>query len=133
MTIEPQKQKARPAHSEFVLLLNWETFVSQLLLRTCRFPKVIRFTLTQRIENTAIEILENFVKARYRKIDRYQQLQTINLQFEKLRFLLRVAFARQACSGNQHEQLQRQLNDLGKQLGGWIRSEKRRETCRGES
>ena len=52
-----------------------------------KFPKSQRFTIGDRIETIAIDVLEALIEATYTR-DRLQHLQQANLGIEKLRFLL---------------------------------------------
>jgi hypothetical protein len=39
-----------------ILLVHWEALVKDLLARTARFPKVVRFTFATRIDNLALDV-----------------------------------------------------------------------------
>ena len=55
-----------------------------------KFPKDKRFTLGDRIQNIALDILEELIEATYTR-DRVPHLRRANLGIEKLRFLMRLA------------------------------------------
>jgi hypothetical protein len=55
-----------------------------------KFPRDKRFTLGDRIQNIALDILEELIEATYTR-DRVQHLRRANLGIEKLRFLMRLA------------------------------------------
>ena len=46
---------AREAPDELLVLARWEEFTVWFLERTAKWPKCVRFTLTQRIENHALD------------------------------------------------------------------------------
>jgi 23S rRNA-intervening sequence protein len=54
-----------------------------------KFPKSHKFTVGDRIENAAVDVLEALIEATYTK-DRRHHLGRANLGIEKLRFLLRL-------------------------------------------
>lgn len=102
------------------LLLRWEPFVGDLLDRTAKFPKAIRFTFAQRIDNTALNVLEQLVRARFGTGRlRAAALAEADLQIAQLRVLLRLAHARQMLDHRSYEHVSRELDDCGRMLGGW--------------
>jgi hypothetical protein len=56
-----------------------------------KFPRDKRFTLGDRIQNIALDILEELIEATYTR-DRVQHLRRANLGIEKLRFLMRLPY-----------------------------------------
>jgi hypothetical protein len=63
-------------------------FVNWLIAAVERFPKPQKFLLGDRIQNTALDILESLIEATYPR-DRRGHLMRANLRLEKLRFLFR--------------------------------------------
>ena len=55
------------------------------------WPKSARFTLTQRLDNHVLDVVEMLVQARYEPGVRRRLLPAINLRLERMRFLLRLA------------------------------------------
>ena len=55
-----------------------------------KFPRAHKFTVGERIERTALDVLEALIEATYTK-ERARHLREANLGIEKLRFLLRLA------------------------------------------
>ncbi|MGK5092738.1 diversity-generating retroelement protein Avd [Deltaproteobacteria bacterium TL4] len=109
---------------ELPLFTHWMEFVSWLLNTTEKCPKRLRFTLTQRIENHALDIVEELVQARYSKgVEKKQILQRINLTLERLRILLRLGFQQQALTQKQYEYALRQIQEAGKMVGGWSKQQ----------
>ncbi len=70
-------------NSELPLFLHWEKFLMWLLPKTAKFPKSVRFTLQQRIDNHALDVLEAILAARYQK-NRTGFLQNASVQIDKL-------------------------------------------------
>lgn len=104
--------------------LQWEQCVGTLLDRTRGFPKAIRHTFTQRIENRALDVLEALVEARYaRRGQKTEALHRANVNLARLRALLRLAHARAHLDHRSFEHLSRELDQTGRMIGGWQRQQ----------
>ena len=112
----------RQAGPDLVLLDRWEGFVDWLLARTARFPKSIRWTLTQRLENHALDVTEMLVVARYQPRARGELLPSVNLIYERMRHLLRLARRRGVLAARSFEAAMRQLDECGRMTHGWLHS-----------
>ncbi len=55
------------------------------------------------------------------------RLEQCNLALQKLRFLARVCKDRQCLSLSQYEYAARTINDIGTDLGGWIKQQHTRQ------
>ena len=91
MSIPLDRPPAVGAEPELLALQKWEAFASWFLNHTRRWPKAARFTLTQRLENHALDVTELLVQARYDPRLRKRLLHDINLRLERMRFLCRIA------------------------------------------
>jgi hypothetical protein len=107
------------------LLVHWEKVLGDLLDRTERFPKRVRFTFATRIEGLALDVLERLVEARYTR-DKLAALRAANLDIEKLRVLLRLTYDRRHLDRGGFEHVARNLDEAGRMLGGWIRQQQER-------
>lgn len=94
--------------------------------RTERFPKSLRVTLGDRIDCKLLDMLELAVRARYAREPR-RILQSLNTELDLLRYLTRLAKDRGALEAKQYEFVSRCVEDIGRQVGGWLKSEKRVE------
>lgn len=122
MTTDPfGRPPAREAGPELLVLQKWEEFTAWLLERSAKWPKCTRFTLTQRIENHALDVTELLVAARYRRHGRGAALEEVNLRLERMRFLLRIARGRSVLAGRTFEAALRQIDEAGRMLHGWRR------------
>ena len=65
-------------------------FLAWLIPAVEKFPKSHKFTIGDRIQTIALDVLEALVEATYTK-ERGQHLRRANLGIEKLRLLLRLA------------------------------------------
>ena len=108
------------------VFVHWEEFVGWLLDRTERFPKRLRFTLTNRIDNLALDIFESLIAARYSRA-RAPLLADVNLKLETLRLLLRLARNRRVMDSGSFEHACRRIDTAGRMVGGWLKHSQARE------
>ena len=73
-TIPRDRPPAREAGPELLVLHKWEETTRWLLDHTNRWPKAARFTLTQRLQNHALDLVEVLVLARYEPAERRRVL-----------------------------------------------------------
>jgi hypothetical protein len=120
---QPEARRGpRDAEAELVVLARWEEHTAWLLDRTTRWPKVLRMTLTQRVENEALDVVALLIRARYRRRGRLAVLEEANLGLERLRYLLRFARGRSALSSKTFEAAIRGIDEVGRMLHGWRQS-----------
>ncbi len=119
MSLDGERPPARKAGPELLVLARWEEFTEWLLEHTGRWPKVLRFTLTQRIESHALDVVEKLVVARYDRVARKKLLAEVNLTLERVRHLLRLARARNAMPAASFESAARSIDEVGRMLYGW--------------
>ncbi len=101
-----------------VVFARWEVLVGWLLERTARFPRRVRFTLTQRIDNLALDVFEGLIEARYTR-QRADILQRINLDLEKLRLLLRLCHSQGFLDHRAFAHVMESIDEVGRMVGGW--------------
>jgi len=106
---------------DFPVFVKWVDATDWILDCVERFPKSVRFTLSGRIGNLALDVLEGIVEAIYSK-KRADILGRINLYIEKLRVLFRISFKRGYLSKRQFEYVSELLDSTGKMAGGWKKS-----------
>ena len=107
---------------EPVILTRWLQFLQWLLPATEKFPKRVRFTFADRIDNLALDLAEDLIEARYSR-DKQATLQRINLRLEKLRVLLRLCHRLRHLPHPGYQHAARAVNDVGRMLGGWIKEQ----------
>jgi hypothetical protein len=115
----PAGRGPRLAGAELLVLAKWEELTAWLLHHTAKWPKARRFTLTQRVENHALDIIEALVTARYDRRARAGVLRDVNLRLERLRFLLRIARAENVAAERTFESTMRRIDEVGRMLHGW--------------
>ncbi|MBI5852693.1 MAG: four helix bundle protein [Planctomycetes bacterium] len=121
MSADVDRPPSREAAPELLVLQRAEDFAGWLLQRTHRWPKSVRFTLSQRLENHALDLVETLVVARYDPRGRRARLDGANLVLERMRFLLRLAHDASACPPRMLETAARGLDELGRMMFGWRR------------
>lgn len=104
------------------IFTQWLAFLEWLLQVTERFPKRVRFTFSDRINNIALDLVENLVEARYSS-EKNAILRQANLRLEKLRVLLRLAYKMRYLDYKRYEYAMKSINEVGKMLGGWLRQQ----------
>jgi 23S rRNA-intervening sequence protein len=108
-------RRTGPAVEAHYQLLNW------LMPTIGRFPREQRFLLGDCIQSTALDVLEALIEATY-TCDRRAHLARANLGLEKLRFFFRLAFDRRHLDARRYEHAARQIDQLGRLVGGWSRA-----------
>ncbi|MDJ0532255.1 MAG: diversity-generating retroelement protein Avd [Xenococcaceae cyanobacterium MO_207.B15] len=91
-----------------------------------RLPKDHCFTLGERIINNLYDLLERLIQARYAKSDKLNRLQSLNTELDILRYQTRLLYDFQLISTQRYKYINQQLNDIGIELGGWIKQQQKR-------
>jgi hypothetical protein len=112
-------------HEDLQLFHHWYRFLDWLLNTTEKFPKKVRFTLSTRLDNLALDILENIIEAAYTR-QKITLLRKTNLKVEKMRVMLRICHDRNFLSTRSFEHSIKELYQAGLMLGGWIKDQKNR-------
>ena len=86
-----------------------------------RFPRPYRASLGERLESRLAFVLDRLVRAQYNR-DRAGLLREVNLELELLRFWFRLAWHLRCLSTDAYEFATRSVNEIGRMVGGWIRS-----------
>lgn len=117
--------KEHPGKADLPIFTKWLEFLYWLQPVIEKFPRRVRFTLSNRIEYLLLDVIEDLVEARYSR-DKISVLKHVNLQLEKMRVLLRISHQRQFLSHNAFQHAIRQLAEIGSMLGGWIKQQEAR-------
>lgn len=108
------------------LFVKWYDFLKWILVKTEKFPKSVRFSFSNRINNLALDVVEGIVEAMYSK-KKIDILRRIDLNMEKLRILLRLCNDLKHLDYKGYEFASLKLNECGKMVGGWRRNQEGRE------
>jgi hypothetical protein len=83
-----------------------------------KFPRSQKFLLGDRIQATALDVLERLIEATYTRARR-PMLAAANLGIEKLRLLFRLSFDLKFLDMRRYEHAARSLDEIGRLIGGW--------------
>jgi hypothetical protein len=95
-----------------VALSRWESVLVELFQRTGKFPRVLRYSLTSRIENAGLDVMERLLEAAK---DR-GTTESVMAAIGRLRILLRLAVELHAMDRRGHEHLSRRIDDVREPL-----------------
>ncbi|MBU4184727.1 MAG: diversity-generating retroelement protein Avd [Desulfobacteraceae bacterium] len=103
---------------DFPIFVKWFDTTDWILDTVEKFPKSVRFTISGRMANMTLDVMEGIIEAIYTK-DRSYILDRLNLYIEKLRVMFRITYKRKYISAKQYEHVSGLLNETGKMIGGW--------------
>lgn len=88
-----------------------------------KFPKSAKFTLGDRIENLASDVLEVLIEAYYAPIkEKPKLLNKANILLEKLRLFSRLAYELGHYNSIKYQQIASRIDEIGRICGGWLKS-----------
>ena len=106
----------KPVVQQMYDLITW------LMPQIAKLPRSHRFTLGDRITNLVLDTLDLLVQAVYTR-RRLELLRRANLNLERLRYMIRLCYDLKLSSLKGYEYVSREINEIGKQIGGWIRQQ----------
>lgn len=92
-----------------------------------KFPRSHKFLLGDRIQSAALDVLEGLVEATYTR-NRRPVLRGVNLKLEKLRLMFRLATDLKLLDLRRYEYAARHLDEIGRLVGGWLKTHDAKET-----
>lgn len=94
-----------------------------IIPQLAKFPRTQKFVLADRIQNQLTDILDLLIEAFFlSRQDKEGILKRANIEVEKLRYYIRLAHDMRCLNLRRYEFIQEKLNEIGGQLGGWIKS-----------
>ena len=103
-------------------------FILWLVPAVDRFPRSRKFLLGDRIQTTALDVLERLVEATYTR-RRSGHLAGANLGLEKLRFLFRLAWDLHILDRRRYEYAARCIDETGRKVGAWSKVHRAHESA----
>ncbi len=98
-------------------------FLREFYVFQIDFPKKDRYTLGQRCENCLLDVLEGvIVAAQSGKDEKLKVLQLVSNKLDILKILVRLAADLKALSEKRYIICENRLQEIGRMLGGWIKS-----------
>jgi hypothetical protein len=92
-----------------------------------RLPRDHKFMLGDRIVKELYELLEKLIVARYAR-DKLGQLEILNSQLDILRYQTRLLFDFDLISRKRYQLASQKLDEIGRELGGWIKQQRQKNT-----
>ena len=96
-------------------------FILWIIPALDKFPKSQKFLLGDRIETGLLDVLDKLIEANYSR-EKLVLLRKANLQLEKIRYLLRIAYRMRCFDVRKYEFCSKALVEIGRMTGGWIKS-----------
>lgn len=85
--------------------------------------KADRFTIYERSENLIVDLIELFLEAGYTKGgNKSAILEKASVKLNTLRFFIRLMKETKVLDLKKYTTLQEKIGEIGRMLGGWIRS-----------
>ena len=107
---------------EMVIFVRTHDLLQWLLPKSERFPKSYRNTLTQRLMDSGLDLLEALTEAQsHRDQQRLSALRSADACLARLRVYLRIAHQWQWLSHGQYQHVSKMVAEIGRLLGGWLR------------
>jgi hypothetical protein len=106
----------KPVIQKMYDLIKW------LIPQIAKLPRSHKFTLGDRITNLALDTLDLLVQAVYTR-RKLELLKQANLNLERLRYMIRLCYDLKLFSLKGYEYVSREINEVGKQVGGWIKQQ----------
>ena len=86
-------------------------------------PKQDRYTIFERSENVIVDVIESLLLAgQTQPAGKTAILERASVKLNLLRFLIRLLKEVRAIDTKKYTILQENINEIGRMLGGWIRS-----------
>jgi hypothetical protein len=98
-----------------------QVFLRWLIPVVDGFPRAQKFLLGDRIQSTALDVLEALIEATYDR-DRQRHLQRANVGLEKLRIFCRLAADLKHLDLRRYEHAARSIDEIGRLVGGWAKA-----------
>ena len=109
------------AKPKLLVLKKLEDWIVQLQPSLRNFPKSVRFTLAQRIENTSFECIDQIVQANLDKARRLEHILQARVCAERLQVMIRIARTQSWVDLQHYELFSESLTEIAKMLAGWAR------------
>lgn len=108
---------------DMIILTRTFDLLTWLLPKSEKFPKVYRFTVTQRLMNAALDFQEALFDARSQTgSNKYKHLREADAYLNKLRLYLRLVHHWGWLNDGQYRHVSAMVAEIGKLLGGWLKS-----------
>jgi hypothetical protein len=100
-------------------------FLLYLVPQVSKFSRAQKYLLGERLELLCLDIMELFLEAVYSS-NRLPLLHRANIKLEQARYYVRLCKDLKLISLERYEVISKMINEIGTQLGGWIKQQKAR-------
>lgn len=101
-------------------------FLVYLLPQVAKFPRTERYLLGERLENACFAVFDLLLAACYTK-EKVPLLQNANIKLEQARYYVRLSKDLRFISLQRYEVMSKMMNEVGAQLGGWLKQQRGRD------
>lgn len=115
---------------EFDIPIFKQTYNLYLTIHSYRndIKKRDRFIIWQKCENILLNVLLDIISAAYKsKNDKADVLEKSSIKLNQFRLFIRLAKDVGVIDAKKYILIQKEVDDIGKMLGGWIKSSKEKE------
>jgi hypothetical protein len=91
-----------------------------------RLPRNHKYALGERLTTNLYSLLDSLITAQYES-EKLTRLQAINTQLEIIRYQTRLLHEFELIHAPRYEHASKLTNDIGTDLGGWIRQQRGRQ------
>ena len=121
--------------SELAVITKAKDLCSYVMTVTDKSPKRFRFTLVAKLQNYALDIIENLYRANevfVKAGDREKAQQRIDFQHQALTelkllgYMAQLSMEQGCILPKQYEQIKKKIHDCQNMLGAWLNSDRKR-------
>jgi len=110
-------------HFDIPIFSKLYTFYQTLSDTLLIFPKRKRYTIGQRLDQLALDIFELVISAGHATREHKMPiLQQTSAKLDLLKILVRLSNDTKCLDNKRYQELSTQLVEIGRMLGGWIKS-----------
>ena len=102
-------------------------FIKWLVPAVAQFPRQQRYLIGERLESAALDLLDLLVEARLSPESRPAVLRRAAVRVDRLVYLVRLSHDLDLMSAPRYAHACRVLDEVGRQVSGWMRAGVRRE------
>uniref|UniRef100_I2Q2M5 S23 ribosomal protein n=1 Tax=Desulfovibrio sp. U5L TaxID=596152 RepID=I2Q2M5_9BACT len=115
----PQASREMSPYAVLLTKIEEVDAYSQIALQ--QYPRVERYALCSDIRQ-ALTTIERLIIVAWKRYHKKTTLQDLDIEIEVLRMLLRKSVRLKYITPHRYETWSRQINEIGRMVGGWIRS-----------
>ncbi|MGB7338998.1 MAG: diversity-generating retroelement protein Avd [Phototrophicaceae bacterium] len=108
---------------DMIILTRTFDLLAWLLPKSEKFPKAYRFTITQRLMDSALDFQEALFDANSQTgSNKYKHLREADAHLNKMRLYLRLVHQWQWINDGQYRHVSAMIAEMGQLLGGWMKA-----------